>query len=426
MPIIDAGTGGGSGTSGKLWVRPKEIATKIIEAKDNWPAAVRIVFSVEGKDETVSLSIPISKPELAAEKTAGLIDGKPPSGETELRAWLKTNLIADKKMLADTGRGGFIYHFVAPPGEYIGKLHRLSKFNRKSDGAPRAKFTLKTREGLISTFTTPWPNINCVKGDTPDTDSIGPDTEFNDGQGPYKYLCMLGLSWKQFLAELRTAPALWDGHIDIDAGPIKSYFADIDDITPELFAAAVEHGLEWVKWTVELSANPEYVVGIKRGKYFFDLKPVEIVHEDGTVDPLEQEFQRELAVFNELWDNLIKAVYQNENLRFLAGGKPTTPHGDDLVKALIVPIVTENPGAVKITHPDGRPKLTFPIRSAKWRLNGLVLLDRFAEALFKLSPEEMFELVNISQPNTDKVIAWAKEHVPELADDLTVDEEEAY
>jgi len=422
MPIVDAGTGGGGGTSGKLWVRPKEIATKIIKAKDNRPAAVRVVFTVEGKEDTVSLAVPIGNPEQAAKMVGTLMEGDPPSGEADLRVWLAAGLNADKKMLANVSNN-FIRAFIAPPGEYIGKLHRLRQ-HAKKDGTKRIWFTLQNREGLTTDFSAPWPMISCVKGNTPDTDSIGPEDQLNDGKGPFKYLCMFGLDWNRFKAELQAAPALWGGHIDIDAGPIKSYFANIDDLTPELFNATVEHGLKWVKWVVV--DDPKWGPQIPRGDFFFNITPVEIIHEDGTVDPMEQEFQRELAVFNELWDNLIKAVYQNENLRFLAGGKPTTPHGDDLVKALIVPIVTENPGAVKITHSDGKPKLTFPIRSAKWRLNGLVLLDRFAEALFKLSPEEMFELVNISQPDTDKIVAWAKEHVPELADDLTVDKEEAY
>ena len=44
MPIVESGTEKTGGTSGKLWVVPREITDKLIEARDDRPPQVRVVF----------------------------------------------------------------------------------------------------------------------------------------------------------------------------------------------------------------------------------------------------------------------------------------------------------------------------------------------------------------------------------------------
>ena len=78
---------------------------------------------------------------------------------------------------------------------------------------------------------------------------------------------------------------------------------------------------------------------------------------------------------------------------------------------------------------DGVPTVSIPVKREDWRTNGLAVLGFVAERL--MGEDELFDIVDFDHVsgafgNTTALLAWAAENVPELADDMTVDEGEEF
>ena len=410
MPRVASGTKDQmSGTTGKLQVIADRVSDKLLDATEWRPEAIRVVLTLQTDPEKeVSWAVPIESPDLRPYST--LV----PQGEPALRRALNGAL--DTRPRWVDVYNNFVNHFLAPPGEHIGTLDDFHQFTRKSDGALRCSFRLVTKEGLVSQFTTPWPAIECRKGETPEGDWMGPEKELNEGTGPFPYLCTLGLDWKRWTdVELEQAVALFDGHFAENMDPIKSYFQDIDDLTPEIFAAVKRHGLKPVQW--EVVPHDTFTLSITRGQFFFELTPV-VVEGD-------ESFQAVKIVFLELWENFSRVLLEKPKLEFLIQegedeGKPTED-AKTVIRGVLVPLIRAYPDTVKLFR-DGVPKAGFPVKREDWRTNGLAVLSFVAERL--MAEQELFQIVNLDDPAS--LLAWCEENVKELRDDMSVDEGEEF
>ena len=133
----------------------------------------------------------------------------------------------------------------------------------------------------------------------------------------------------------------------------------------------------------------------------------------------DKAFREEKESTLELWDNLTKVLLEDDEARFVAAtGKPTK-QGARIVKGVMVPLVREYPELV-VKRVKGKPVASFPIKREDWRTNGLVVLGWTAERLLGLDYEEIAKVADLEDP--EPLLEWAKEHVPELADDHTTDE----
>ena len=408
MSRVSAGTEDQiKGTSGKLEVVADRLADDILEAQEWRPEALRVVFKIHGSPkEEVSWAIPIESPNLFP------YTSNVPQGEAALRKTI--NGMLDTRPRWANVYNGFINQWLAPPGTHIGKLDNIRGGVSADTGKVWSFIRLKTREGFTASFPAGWPEkLEKKVGDTPREDWIGPEPEFNSGKSPFLYLCQLGLDWERWTkVDLEEAPALFNGHYDSDGRQVAPYFENIEDWSLELMAACKLHGLKSVQFKTDV--HPKHGLGIVKpqGKYFFALTPVII---EGS--PEDKAYQDERVVFYEMWDNLTKVV-KGDKARFATvAGKPT-PEGAEIVRGLIVPAVRLQPEIVKY-FVDGEPKARFPVEHEDWRTNGLVVLDLMAERLMKTDVAALCG-------DVDAFTAWLAENVPELADDLTVDEAEEF
>jgi len=132
------------------------------------------------------------------------------------------------------------------------------------------------------------------------------------------------------------------------------------------------------------------------------------------VDPDVEEFKKEAARFMEDYDRLTQALFSKEDVRLMLGGK-FTPEGRDVALNVIRPVVRAHPGTVKKLKDDGTPVIRIPPTPDTWRTDGLVCLGFVAERLIAAGTETLFGLVNFSQPDHGRLLAWTAENVPELA-----------
>ena len=398
------------GTSGKLEVIADRLTGEILEAQEWRPEALRVVFKIKGDPkQEVSWAIPIEAPNLFP------YTSQVPQGEAALRKAIE-GMIDTRPRWANV-YNGFINQWLASPGTHIGTLDNIRGGVSADTGKVWSFIRLKTREGLTASFPAGWPEKLVKKvGATPREDWIGPEEEFNSGKSPFHYLCQLGLDWERWTkVDLEEAPALFNGHYDSDGRQLKPYFEDIDDWSLELMKACKDHGLASVQFKTDV--HPKHGLGVVKpqGQFFFALTPVE-------GSPEDKAFSDEREVFLELWDNLTKVILQKPEVRLIAGtGKPTE-HGKLVIKGVMVPIVRAYPQIVKLVK-DDVPTVSFnPVSRENWRTNGLAVLGFVAERLMK--EQDLFEIVNLKDPTT--LLAWAAENVPELADDLSVEEGEEF
>ena len=118
-------------------------------------------------------------------------------------------------------------------------------------------------------------------------------------------------------------------------------------------------------------------------------------------------------MFLELWDNLTKIITGKDEARFMAGGR-FTDEGRDVALSVLKPLVLTYPNAVTGTKADGTPEIVLPPNADTWTLDGLVCANFTAERLFKLTEQERFDLVNLSDHTGAKIVEWAAENVPDF------------
>ena len=114
------------------------------------------------------------------------------------------------------------------------------------------------------------------------------------------------------------------------------------------------------------------------------------------------------------YDRLTQALFSKGDVRLMLGGK-FTPEGRDVALNVIRPVVHAYPETVKKLKDDGTPVIRIPPTPDTWQTDGLVCLGFVAERLIAAGTEKLFGLVNFSQPDNGKLLAWTAENVPELA-----------
>ena len=168
---------------------------------------------------------------------------------------------------------------------------------------------------------------------------------------------------------------------------------------------------------------PNSIRPITRGQFFFELTPV-IVEESQE----DKAFQGARDVFLELWENFSRVLLDKPTLLFSAEDGKSTEEVKPIIKGVMVPIVREYPALVKLFR-DGVPTISIPVKREDWRTNGLAVLSFIPERLMK--EKEMFDIVDFNYEtgifgDPTALLAWAAENVPELQDDMTVDEGEEF
>ena len=406
MPGMTRPTGAG----GRMQVTFSHIAEQIIEARDTWPAALRVVYV--GDTDTLTLAAPL---DTTCYKTVSpFVNPVPnpedvPTGETALRNYLEANLVQEKIWVS--AYKGFIKSRLAPVGKHRFTLHQVRKFTRRSDGDERVGLTLRTTQGLEIGFTAPWPDIGAIRGATPDADNF----EINDQKMGAKYLFALGLDLDKWEEEMGKAEALWP------RPGVTSMFSDENDVTPEILQAVARHGPQAVQ--IEIVEDEKWGLGpLRKGQYHEVVMKIyatddPVAHSVETVEKEPQsDFADELLYFTALYDSLTKLVSHNDSAEFTASGF-LTEAGRDIAVMVIAPVVNEFPHVVKGKKDDGSPAIPFPITEEGWNLDGLHWLAELAARLIKNVDLSQLDGV-VDRNDSTKIVEWAKENVPELTTQL--------
>jgi len=403
MPRIASGDKSGGGFTGTVQVIADRIADEILQATEWRPEAVRVVFAQkDNPKKEFSWAVDIENPDLRP------FTSNKPQGEAALRKELKGRL--DTLPRWAFIKNNFINQFEAPIGIHTGYLDDFFQYTN-AQGTQRCIIRIRNKEGYTSTINCPWPKIECRVGDTPEEDWLGPEKELNAGKGPFPYLIKLGLNWKQWTdVDLEQAAALWPKHYDKDMLPVEPYFQDTENLTPEILAAVHKHGLKPVQW--EVVPDDDYTLSLTKDGMFYALTPIII---EGS--PEDKAYQDERVVFYEMWDNLTKVIH-GADARFATLAGKATPEGAQVIRGLIVPVIHQKPDIVKL-FVDGEPKARLPVEHDDWRTNGLVFLDLMAERLMQADAAALCD-------DPAALLEWVAANMPEMADDLTIDEGEEF
>ena len=389
------------GVTGNFHAKPTIIADKLIQGKDGRSDALRVVFEVEGKEDTLSLFVPLS--DNAADVLHPFIPNTKdvPTDEAGMRSYLASNL-PTQTFFVYASRSS-IRGTTAKPGKQRVRLIGLHKFSRQSDSQERVRFFAENKDHETVTWTTEYKGIETKVGDKPEEDDI----DLSPNPYLFEYLIAFGLDWEQLGMELSTAYE--DGqlfpHLGLD-GETPGFFNDPTDLTDELYQATRRHSPN--RWCdVTIVDHEKYGIGPKRGEWsHIDFTPV--IVESNT------EFNREVETFLELWENLTKVVMARDEARFMAAGK-FTQDGVAMMKAILKPLVLAYPAAVV---PD--PPVIFNATPSPdtWTLDGLVCASFTAQRLMKVASEDngaLFDLIDLSDHEGTKVLEWAAGNVPEWA-----------
>jgi len=416
MPQASMGNEGDrrTGKRGQFKVQFQEISEKVMRAKtadSNFPDSLRAVYKIVGSDGTVSLSVPINDP---ASRLLGFCEEpeNAPTNEKELRAYISAFAIYDP--IHVYVKNDFISSRLALEGEHT--FVRITSIwpyqNKKPED--RLMFIGVTADGFTTSWNSKDPHLQYRIGDTPDQDWIGDEGAFHQGKTAFQYLQAFGLSWAKLKDDIENAAALWPGHYDGDGRPIEPLFPNTENPWPGFLEIIKRHGPNAVKMTI-VNDN-QYGLGPLRTEKFSTviMKPVEIV---GGADPLTEEFNREAVQFMEDWEKLTQALFSKPDARFMVAGK-FTAEGRDVAVHVIKPVVHAYPAVVKQSKEDGTPVIRIPPTRDTWQVNGVVCLNFLAERLAKQEAEVLFNLVNLSEPNPEPLLAWVAENVPELAEPM--------
>ena len=408
-----------AGFRGRVQVTLTEIAEKIIDAHDEYPAALRAVYNVEGKEQTVTLAVPLDN-EQGPEQVKGFLTSKIVGDwgdEPGMRAALP-NLLKKGPLWVNVWNN-YIRYPLAGPGHHRGQVRSFRK-STASDGKMTMWIELATSDGLVSSWGCPYKEYPMVIGDTPDGDRWGIEGEsVNPSDYWLKYAIALGLDWDKLNAEIEAAPCLWPKHYDSNGTPIPALFPDMNDLTGAIYEAVQRHGPKTVEWDVVDHA--QYGIGPRRGEYsWVELTPVIIESaSDG-------EFRKEAERFASDFEMLTKVIHANNDVLFQRGTK-LTPEGLSVAKAVIKPVVLAYPQLVTNQDQEGKPMLFIPPEPQDWQLNGLVCINFVAERLMAAESKQpglLFQMVNLTNPDPKALLDWVAENVPEIQDSMS-DEKEA-
>jgi len=396
---------------GNFTVRYREIAEETMKPRSPdspFRESLRVVFGIEGEgDQTVSLSVTIEDP---ADDLWGFVtvnpDNAPAGNEAALRAFIEANVVRDPVQVYVSG---FIQSRQAQAGAHVfERILWVYQYNRGSDGQARLGMVAVTKDGQTTSWTCPEPQFDKRKGDTPEGDYIGP---LSPDAHAFLYLQTFGLDWKRMEKEdLTRAEAYWPGHFNEDGQPIEPLFPDLLNPWPGFLAIIDRHG--WKPIKMEIENHPQYGIGPKRLSKGL-VKMIE-VERDGADSA---EFAREAERFMADYDNLTAVLFNKADGRLMFSGS-FTQEGRDVAVNVIKPVVYRWPGVVKLHKADGSPEIRVPPTPDSWHLNGVVCLGFLAERLMAAAAKDgalLFELVNLSNPDPEKLLAWAEANVPELA-----------
>lgn len=408
----DSGSSGFTGTTRATY---KEVADKIIEKNDNWPAATRVVFQTN-EGERASLAVPhnVTKTEILRPWFLNSFpQEKIPSRHDDLKEWLERNM--PKGELWVYSKSGFIRSRLAPPGKHLFTLSEMWKWSYEN-GQNRLSFGLRTDQYLSVTWHVPYPTYEATKGQSPAEDKFLIPRE---NEHAWRYLEALGLDWDKLELDIDSAPAVWDGHFDNEGKPIPPLFPDEDNIAPQLLSAVVRHNTDQAGTyhpklvRLNIIDDPNYGLGAERDSNFF-VKLTEVVRDEPPWDEPAGEFSGEVTRFMESWDSLTKKVNGREDAIFMDNMK-LTDEGRFAALSVLKPVMNEFPNYLKKRKEDGSPLLWLPPTPETWTLDGVVCASYLAERLLEAEAGDggaIFEIVDQARP--EKVVSWAKANVPEL------------
>lgn len=413
MPKVSSGKVGDRGTKerGKLEVTYQSISDELSPPRDDWPAALKVLFKVSGQDRMVTKFVPLDK--TVSKRLEGFCPPTEATSEMGIRSHVEKTIIKEPIWIR---LWGSIQERLAPVGTYRFKLHKLGPKRPNREGVNQTWFTMKTKEGLYTSTPIKYPDLQHTVGKTPEDDWIGPKDELAPAKYMFKYLISFGLDWTRFAeennpeCELLTCQALWPGHYTADGPPIEPFFSNPDDITQELVQAVARHGPRYVE--IEIEDHPQYGLSPKRGDYsLITMTPVIVEGQDDT------EFQKERARFLMSWGHLANVVLAKENVE-VARGSTWTPDGRAVAMMAIVPIITAYPHVVTTQKEDGTPRITVPT-SDTWDLDRMVCMSFVAEQLLEAHAKGEINLTDpivgiINSKDSSALLEWVAENVPEL------------
>lgn len=408
MPVNMGKEGEGGtyeGLTGNFMARPSVIADKLVEGKEGRPDALRVTFEVAGREDAVSLFVPLH--ESAADRLRPFIPDVPddvPTDEAGMRSYLAANL-PGRDFLVYASNGS-VRGVTAPEGKQRVRLTGLNKFSRQADGQARVRFFTETKDHETVTFTVRHPDIVCKVGATPEEDDIGPAKEFNPNPYLFEYLIAFGLDWKRFEREVKDAyeQGRLFTRLGLD-GPEEGFFSDPNDLTEELFQATHRHSPN--RWCeVEIVDHKQYGLGPKRGAYsHIEFTPV--IVEGGSTSKADAEFEKEKLRMMTAWDVLTQIVTGDENARLMAGTQ-FTRQGRALAACTLKPLILKYPDAVLRKNQDGTPYIEVPPKPDTWNVNGMVAAACTAERLCKDGKVGLIDL-NDAEGTAERVVEWASD-----------------
>ncbi len=386
---------GGSRFTGVTIIKPAEVG-ETQPGKEGLPDAIKVMFDAEN-GEQVCLFVPIG-PQAAFVLLPFLKDTayQAPTTEKELRKFL-TDHFPEGEFLVYV-QNGSVRSVIAKPGKHLARLHRLFVY-RTERGDTRVRIVLRNKEHEEISWTVPWSDAVTLNMDSGDVTIIA-------SRHLFQYLDLLGLDLDRFGQEVEQAEA--EGRLvscyDTAGEPVVGLFEDDSpqSLVRALQDAVLRHGPTWVQ--VEVVDNPTWGPGPRGVGTKDGVKLVQVIEQEDAV------FQRELAVFHELWDALTKLL-KGGNAR-LAVGNSLTAEGREVVKGVAKPILLAYP------HLLVRPgTVVWPFSPDNIHLEGLAALDLLAQRLLNHGVEK----VNLDDPAW--LLNWAKEAVPELAQEKIVEKE---
>lgn len=376
---------------------PYAVAEKLVEGRDGMPDAVKLLCSIKGEEEPAALFVPLH--ENAIYKLQAFIPGleRVPTQEGALRKFLEAYFPKEEFLVYV--QNGSVRSRMAGAGKHRAKLYRVFTYENEKN-TTRARIVLRTEANEEITWTAPWEGAVSANAETN-------EISIASGKHVIQYLVALGLDLEKLEAELieaDRAKTLFPHYDDSVGVEVPGFFGGDTpkDIARALNDAVKRHGPYWVE--VEVIDNKKWGPSAKGMGTKEGVQLTRIIVADGQ----NAAFEKELAYFYELWENLTKVVLAKPEARFVAGHS-LTEEGKTVAVGIIKPVMLAHPHLLK------DEAVQFPPNPNGWHLDGLVALDFVGERLLKLDEEERFNIVNLTDPT--KLLEWAAGAVPELSAD---------
>lgn len=413
MPRVEGGTGTSErplGPSGKMRIKFDGIGDSIIEARENYSAALRLMFTSEDK-KMVAMSVPLNAG--AVNRLSPFVDlpGGSPFSEDGLRQTIENIMPRNVWWYADVYNGwvktldktndSSLPWVFCEPGTHRGYLLDFYKTVRKGDGALRANFILISNENRLAWFQTPWPGtLVCTRGSTGVEDYIGPLTALNDGVTMWRQLKGFGLEWERFLGDLKNSQSLYNRD-----GSAKGFLGDVEDISPALLDIIRSYGPRLVQW--DMVITQQYGLGVKWDNRVMSFEIIPVQSDS-------DEFKRDVKRLEDAWNKTASAI-MGRPVKLFENDGSTTDDGKIIIGNLWRPIVDAYPNTVRESLPDGRPGMGFPMTAAKWAHDGVAAFTFMAERLHALGDTALVDPTGLCVLTNNKaILPWVMQNVPEF------------